>query len=198
VARSIDGGAQHRLYSWASSSAGTSATQPAIAVKAHARHDRCRAQREHHRDRVNPALIVATVGDLSESLQQLRVHHRGRRKIVSSDPTRPRRTERSETRLSDGRMQQPRNPDGEKFVRGLLVLPGLRRLSSATRRRSPSWCVSARCKHPRRSQRPGTRNFDLETAVVTGLLAMSADCGQGAPRLVSFMPGEAAAARFRR
>jgi hypothetical protein len=117
---------------------------------------------------VNPTLITATIGDLSESLQQIRTYHRGCRKIVSSDQTRRRRAERSETRLGDDRMQQQRSPGGEKFVRGLLVLPGLPRLPGTTRRRSPNWYVSDQCQAPTAwpaAKYPG--DFDLETTVLT-------------------------------
>ena len=64
-----------------------------------------------------------------EPLQQLRTHHRGIWQILTLGRTRTRRAKRSETRLGDGRMNQQRSSGGEKFVRGLLVLPELRRPS---------------------------------------------------------------------
>jgi hypothetical protein len=97
--------------------------------RTHARHDCGRAQREHHRDRVDPPLVAATIRDLGELLQQFRAHHRRRRKVVSSGRTRSHRIERGEARIGDGRMKQQRSSGGEKFVRGLLVLPELRRPS---------------------------------------------------------------------
>lgn len=39
---------------------------------------------------------------------------------------RPRRAQRGETRLGNGRMQQQRSSGGEKSLEGLLLLPGLR------------------------------------------------------------------------
>jgi hypothetical protein len=95
----------------------------------HARHDRGRAQREHHRDRVDPALVAAAIGDLGEPLQQLRTHHRHVWKIATRGRTRTQRPERGETRIGDGRMKRQRSSGGEKSVRGLLVLPELRRSS---------------------------------------------------------------------
>lgn len=95
----------------------------------HARRDRGRAQREHHRDRVNPALVATAIGDLGEQLQQLRTHHPHVWKITTRGRTRTQRPERGETRIGDGTMKRQRSSGGEKSVRGLLVLPELRRSS---------------------------------------------------------------------
>lgn len=99
---------------------------PAALYAAWTEPDRGRAQHEHHRDRVNPALITATVGHLREPFQQVRAQHRGVGKAWDHDRVRHGPTERSESGLGDGRMQQQRSSGGEKSVEGPLQLPELR------------------------------------------------------------------------
>ena len=97
--------------------------------RGHTRHDRRRAQRQHHRDRVNPALVPAAVGHPPEPLQQVSTHSRRSRDVVGGGRARHGRAQPGESGLGNDRMQPQRSSGGEKSVRGLLLLPELRRLS---------------------------------------------------------------------
>ncbi len=84
--------------------------------RAHARHDRGRAQRQHHRDRVNPALLTAAVGDLGEPSQQVRTHPGRGRRVLIVGWARGRRTECDPTGLGDDRMKQQRSSGGQRSL----------------------------------------------------------------------------------
>ena len=137
----------------------TTSSQPSSA-----RHDRRRAQRQHHRDRVNPALVPAAVGHLPEPLQQVSTHSRRSRDVVGGGRARHGRAQPGESGLGNDRMQPQRSSGGEKSVRGLLLLPELRRLS---RHDTPKIA-----KFVSRRSTPGRSNTkinDLETTVGFGV-----------------------------
>ena len=94
--------------------------------RAHAGQHRRRAQRQHHRDRMIPALIRAPIGHRGESFQQLRPLKRESRKIEVRWRPRLLGSEGRRVGHSDGRMGTQRSSGQARSWEGPFLLPELR------------------------------------------------------------------------